>query len=120
MAKCTDPRLADKQKSVQSQNSGELHGLAPDFKGSEAVFQVDPLIVVESHILRHRLFDFGPARKFSPIQALCFQRPEKIFHCRIVIRASGAGHRRLNVVSYPWCFDKLTEFFGCCDDGDKE
>ena len=21
---------------------------------------------------------------------------------------------------YPWCFDKLTEFFGCYDDGDKE
>ena len=57
MAKCTDPRLTDKEKSVQSQNSGELHGLAPDFKRSEAVFQVDPLIVVESHILRHRLFD---------------------------------------------------------------
>ena len=93
MAKCTDPRLTDKEKSVQSQNSGELHGLAPDFKGSEAVFQVDPLIVVESHILRHRLFDFGPARKFSPIQALCFQCPES----SIVIKASGAGHRRLNV-----------------------
>ena len=36
------------RKSAQSQNSGELHGLAPDFKRSEAVLQVDPLIVVES------------------------------------------------------------------------
>ena len=92
-AEWTVPRLADKEKNTQSQNSGELHGLAPDFKRSEAVLQVDPLIVVESHILRRRLFDFGPARKFSPIQALCFQRPES----SIVIKASGAGHRRLNV-----------------------
>ena len=83
MAKCTDPRLTDKEKSAQSQNSGELHGLAPDFKRSEAVLQADPLIIVKLHILRH-LFDFGLARKFSQIQALCFQCPEKIFHCRIV------------------------------------
>ena len=98
MNEWTDPRLTDKEKSAQSQNSGELHGLAPDFKGSEAVFQVDPLIIVELHILRHCLFDLGPAGKFSPIQALCFQRPEKIFHCSIVIRTSGTGHRWLNMV----------------------
>ena len=84
VSRWTVPRLTDKEKSAQSQNSGELHGLAPDFKRSEAVLQVDPLIVAELHILRYRLFDFSPARKFSPIQALCFQCPEKIFHCRIV------------------------------------
>ena len=86
------------RKSALSQNSGELHGLAPDIKRSEAVFQVDPLVVVELHILRHHLFDFGTARKSSPIQALCFQRPEKIFHRRIVIGTSRTGYRRLNVV----------------------
>ena len=85
LAATLDRSPANRQiKKPLSQNSGELHGLAPDFKGSEAVFQVDPLIIVKLHILRHRLFDFGPARKFSPIQALCFQRPES----RIVIRAS--------------------------------
>ena len=79
--RCADwtvPRSTDKEKSALSQNSGKLHGLAPDLKRSKAVFQVDPLIVVGSHILRHRLFDFGPARGYSPIQAFRFQRPEKI------------------------------------------
>ena len=94
----TVPQRIDKQKSSLSQNSGELHGLAPDLKRSEAVFLINTLIAVDLHIFRHRLFDFGPAQEFSPIQALCFQRPEKIFHCRIVIRASGTGHRRLNAV----------------------
>ena len=58
----TVSQRTDKEKSAQSQNSGELHGLAPDFKRSEAVLQVDPLIVVESHILRHRLFDLVLSR----------------------------------------------------------
>ena len=34
----TVPQRIDKQKSSLSQNSGELHGLAPDLKRSEAVF----------------------------------------------------------------------------------
>ena len=62
VSRWTVPRLTDKEKSAQSQNSGELHGLAPDFKRSEAVLQVDPLIVVESHTLRHRLFDLVLSR----------------------------------------------------------
>ena len=88
VATWTDPRLADKQKSTLSQNSGKLHGLAPDFKRSEAVFQVDPLIIVELHILRYRLFGFSPARKFSSIQALRFQRPPNfpLQHCHTDIR----------------------------------
>lgn len=34
----TVPRSIDKEKSALSQKSGELHGLAPDLKRSEAVF----------------------------------------------------------------------------------
>ena len=34
----TVPQRTDKQKSSLSQNSGELHGLAPDLKRSKAVF----------------------------------------------------------------------------------
>ncbi len=37
-ASWTVPRSIDKEKSALSQKSGELHGLAPDLKRSEAVF----------------------------------------------------------------------------------
>ena len=54
---------------------------------------MDTLKIVEMDKLGHSLFDPSLTGEAHTVQALCFQRSEEIFHCRVVIRATGTGHR---------------------------
>lgn len=47
----TIPQTIDKEKSTLSQKREELQDPAPDFKLSEAVFQIDTFVIVELNIL---------------------------------------------------------------------
>ena len=47
-------------------------------------------------------------REASAVQAFRFQDAKEIFHCRVVVGASGAGHRRRNVI----CLSQVDVCFG--------
>lgn len=86
------------RKRNLSQNREELGGFAPDFKGSEAVFQINTLKILELDILSNSLFNICSGMKLLTIQAFCSESSEKVFHSRVVIRAAMAGHRRFKVI----------------------
>ena len=88
------------KKKDLSQNSAILCGLAPDFKGSEAVFQVDVLKVVEVNVLSDQFFDLRTNLVMSTVQSFGFERIREIFHGYIIVRTAKTGHGRLKVVSF--------------------
>ena len=91
------PKKRHENKS-HSQKIARSDGLAPDFKRSEAIFQVNAFVIVEVNILSNELFKLAAGSEASPVQALRLERPEEIFHDGVVIGASGSGHRRSEVI----------------------
>lgn len=56
----TVPQTKDKEKKNPVVDKDSLHGLAPEFNRSEAVFERNSLEIVEIDILRNELFDLNP------------------------------------------------------------
>ena len=98
--KWTVPRPADKKNKSLSQNIKGLHGFAPDFIGSKAVFQVNALKIVKVDVLSNQFFNLSASRIPSAVQAFGFERTKEVFHGRVVVRTSGTGHGRPKVVFF--------------------
>ena len=91
------PTNRQENKSL-SQNIEGLHGFAPDFIGSKAVFQVNALKIVEVDVLSNQFFNLSASRIPSAEQAFGFERTKEVFHGCVVVRTSGTGHGRPKVV----------------------
>ena len=63
----TVPRPADKKNKSLSQNIEGLHGFAPDFIGSKAVFQVNAPKIIEVDVLSNQFFNLSASRIPSTI-----------------------------------------------------
>ena len=61
---------------------------------SEAVFQVHAFVVVEGNILGNELLKLLAGSEVRPVQTLCLEHSEEIFHDGVVIGASGSGHQQ--------------------------
>ncbi len=77
-----------------------LRGLALDFVGSEAVFEVDAFKVAEVNVLSNRFFSLRTSRITNPIQTFGLDRTKESFHGRFVIGTSRAGNGRAKVLSF--------------------
>ena len=93
-------RLNGYEKKKLSKNNARLRGLAPDFVGSEAVFEVDAFKVAEVNVLSNRFFSLRTSRITNPIQTFGLDRTKESFHGRFVIGTSRAGNRRTKVLSF--------------------
>ena len=65
------PTNRQENKSL-SQNIEGLHGFAPDFIGSKAVFQVNALKIVEVDVLSNQFFNLSASRIPSAVQAVSY------------------------------------------------
>ena len=90
----TDPHPTDRERKVLLKNKTILSGLAPNFKRGKAVYERNTLKNIEMDVLGDKLFHLGARGKAGAVQAFRFQGAKEIFHRRIVVRTSGAGHRR--------------------------
>ena len=63
----TVPVGIDKEKRILSKNRKGLNGFTPDFKRSEAVFQINTLKIVELNILSNGLFNIRPGIKLLSV-----------------------------------------------------
>ncbi len=105
----TDPHPTDRERKVLLKNKTILSGLAPNFKRGKAVYERNTLKNIEMDVLGDKLFHLGARGKAGAVQAFRFQGAKEIFHRRIVVRTSGAGHGRRNVV----CLRQVEVCFGC-------
>ena len=74
-------------KEKMSQHNTVLRGLTPAFMGSEAVFQVNALKVVEANVRSDQFFNLRMSGAMSTIQTFGFERTKEIFHGCVVVRA---------------------------------
>ena len=63
----TVPQRIDKEIKTLSQNIFRLHGFAPDFKRSKAVFQIDAFIIIEMNIFSRCLLYLCLTGKLHPM-----------------------------------------------------
>ena len=106
--KFAEEELTDGKKKRPVEEQPHFSGLAPKFKRGKAVFERDTLKIVEMDVLCNELFRLGARGEAGAVQAFRLQGAEEIFHRRVVVRASRAGHRRRNVV----CLCQVEVCFG--------
>ena len=90
----TDPHPTDRERKVLLKNKTILSGLAPNFKRGKAVFERNTLKIVEMDVLGNELFHLGARGEAGAVQTFRFQCTEEVFHRRVIVGTSGAGHRR--------------------------
>ena len=86
------PKEQTEKEKALLKNKTILSGLAPNFKRGKAVFERNMLKIVEMDVLGDKLFHLGARGEAGAVQAFRFQGAKEIFHRRIVVRTSGAGH----------------------------
>ena len=88
------PKEQTEKEKALLKNKTILSALAPNFKRGKAVFERDTLKIVEMNGLCNKPFHLGAQGEAGAVQTFRFQCTEEVFHRRVIVGTSGAGHRR--------------------------